>query len=253
MKILVPIKRVIDHHVHIRINAEQTAVETTHVKMAMNPFDEVAIEAAVRLKEAGIASEIIALTIGQANAEDILRSALAMGADSAVLIETDSATQTLDTLAIAKILAKFTQAEAVPLVLLGKQAIDDDAAQVAPMLAELLARPEVSNISALTVEGEKLTVSQEMTGGKISAQLSLPAVLSVDLTLNEPRFTTLPNIMKAKQKPLQKHAVADWLPAGTVFNQWQTVKIEKATDSRRQIRVNSAAELIEKLKADALL
>src|SRR5689334_15791269 len=199
MKALVAVKRVIDYNVKIRVKADKTGVETSNVKMSMNPFDEIAVEEAVRLRERGIASEIVVASCGTAASQETLRAALALGADRAVLVETDAA---LEPLAVAKLVAALVRQETPQLVILGKQAIDDDANQTGQMLAALLDWPQATFASKLEIADGKAEVTREVDGGLETVEVTLPAVVTTDLRLNEPRYATLPNIMKAKRKPL---------------------------------------------------
>jgi electron transfer flavoprotein beta subunit len=199
MKILVPVKRVIDYNARPRVKADGSGVDLSNVKMSINPFDEIAIEEAIRLKEKGVASEVIAVSVGPAKATETLRTALAMGADRAILVQTDEA---VEPLAVAKIVKALADEEQPGLVILGKQAIDDDCNQTGQMLAALMGRPQGTFASAVTVEGDSLLVTREIDGGLETLRLSLPAIVTTDLRLNEPRYASLPNIMKAKSKPL---------------------------------------------------
>ncbi|MCA0257547.1 MAG: electron transfer flavoprotein subunit beta/FixA family protein, partial [Proteobacteria bacterium] len=205
MKIIVPVKRVVDYNVKIRVKADGSGVELANVKMSMNPFDEIAVEEALRLKEAGQASEIIAVSVGPAKAEETLRTALAMGADRAILIETD---ETVEPLAVAKLLKAVATAEEPGLVILGKQAIDDDSNQTGQMLSALTGYPQATFASKVVVADGAVSVTREVDGGLQTVSLSLPAVITTDLRLNEPRYASLPNIMKAKKKPLDKKSPA---------------------------------------------
>lgn len=207
MKILVAVKRVVDYKVKIRVKKDGSGVETDHVKMSINPFDEIALEEAVKLKEQGIAKEVVVASIGPAAAEETLRHALAMGADRGILVLTESSYEPLN---IAKILQSLVKAENPALILLGKQAIDDDSNQVAQMLAGLLNYPQATFASKIVLEARRAAVTREVDGGLETLSVSLPAVISVDLRLNQPRYINLPNIMKAKSKPLEKKALADF-------------------------------------------
>jgi len=200
MKVLVPVKRVVDYNVKVRVKSDGTGVETANVKMSMNPFDEIAVEEAVRLREKGVATEVVAVSCGPAACQETLRNALAIGADRAILVETDV---DLQPLAVAKLLRAIVAKEAPQLVILGKQAIDDDANQVGQMLAALLDWPQGTFASKVEVGNGKLTVKREIDGGNETVEAALPAVVTADLRLNEPRYATLPNIMKAKKKPLE--------------------------------------------------
>ncbi len=207
MKILVPVKRVIDYNVKPRVKADGSGVDLSNVKMSMNPFDEIAVEEAIRLKEAGKAEEIIAVSIGPAKAQETLRTALAMGADRAILVETD---ELVEPLAVAKILKAIVAQEQPGLVMLGKQAIDDDSNQTGQMLAALLGRPQGTFANTVEVEGDSVIVKREVDGGLETVRLAMPAIVTTDLRLNEPRYASLPNIMKAKKKPLETKSPADF-------------------------------------------
>ena len=200
MKLLVPVKRVVDFNVKVRVKPDGTGVDTANVKMSMNPFDEIAVEEAVRLKEKGVATEIVAVSCGIAACQETLRTALALGADRAILVDTDVELQPLG---VAKLLKALVDKESPRLVILGKQAIDDDANQVGQMLGALLDWPQATFASKVTVNGDNVTVEREIDGGLETIEMSLPAVITTDLRLNEPRYATLPNIMKAKKKPLE--------------------------------------------------
>jgi electron transfer flavoprotein beta subunit len=200
MKILVPVKRVIDYNVKPRVKADGSGVDLANVKMSMNPFDEIAVEEAIRLKEAGHATEVIAVSVGPAKAQETLRTALAMGADRAILVETDAE---VEPLAVAKLLKAIAEAETPGIVMLGKQAIDDDSNQTGQMLAALMGRPQGTFASKVVVEGDAVSVTREVDGGSETVRLTLPAIVTTDLRLNEPRYASLPNIMKAKKKPLE--------------------------------------------------
>lgn len=206
MKILVPVKRVIDYNVKPRVKADGSGVDLANVKMSMNPFDEIAVEEALRLKEAGKAEEVIAVSIGPAKAQETLRTALAMGADRAILVETD---ETVEPLAVAKILKVIADEESPGIVMLGKQAIDDDSNQTGQMLAALMDLPQGTFASKVEIEGDSVSVTREVDGGLETVKLSLPAIITTDLRLNEPRYASLPNIMKAKKKPLDVKTPAD--------------------------------------------
>ena len=207
MKILVPVKRVIDYNVKPRVKADGSGVDLANVKMSMNPFDEIAVEEAIRLKEAGKAEEIIAVSIGPAKAAETLRTALAMGADRAILVETDAL---VEPLAVAKILKAIAEEESPGIVMLGKQAIDDDSNQTGQMLAALMGRPQGTFASEVSIEGDHVSVTREVDGGLETVKLSLPAIVTTDLRLNEPRYASLPNIMKAKKKPLDTKTPEDF-------------------------------------------
>ncbi|MDI9348753.1 MAG: electron transfer flavoprotein subunit beta/FixA family protein [Candidatus Symbiobacter sp.] len=249
MKILVAVKRVTDANVKIRVNAAKTAVELTNVKMAMNPFDEIGVEAALRLKESGqidAASEIIAVSVGAATSGETIRTALAMGADRGILVE---ATDGLEPLIVAKLLQQVVKRENPELVILGKQAIDDDCNQTGQMLAGLLGWAQGSFASKLAIDGNRLAVTREVDGGLENVSLAMPAIITTDLRLNEPRYPSLPNIMKAKKKPL------DTLPAAELgvdlSPRLVVISVEEPPARKAGIRVNSAAELADKLHNEA--
>lgn len=246
MKLVVAIKRVVDHNVRVRPTADGSDVDTTSTKMSINPFDEHAVEEAVRLKEAGIVTEIVAVTIGNTQHQDVLRHALAMGADRAVLVESESP---LTSLATAKVLLEMAKREQPQLILLGKQAIDDDAAEVGQMLAALWNVGQGTFASKLTVESGRVQVTREIDGGQERLELNLPAVITADLRLNEPRYLKLPNLMMAKKKPLETIALADLNVNST--SQLQQVKVEEPPARAPGVRVASIQELIEKLHSDA--
>ena len=207
MKILVPVKRVIDYNVKPRVKADGSGVDLANVKMSMNPFDEIAVEEAIRIKEAGKAEEIIAVSVGPAKAQETLRTALAMGADRAILVETDDA---VEPLAVAKILKAIAEEEAPGLIMLGKQAIDDDSNQTGQMLAALMNRPQGTFANTVEIDGDSVIVKREVDGGLETVKLAMPAVVTTDLRLNEPRYASLPNIMKAKKKQLDVKSPADY-------------------------------------------
>jgi electron transfer flavoprotein beta subunit len=244
MKVLVPVKRVIDYNVKPRVKADSTGVDLVNVKMSMNPFDEIAVEEAVRLKEKGAASEIVVVSIGAAKAQDTLRTALAMGADRAILIRTD---EVVEPLAVAKLLAKVQQDEAAQLIILGKQAIDDDSNQTGQMLAGLLDLPQGTFASKIEIDAEGILVTREIDGGLETLHLSLPAIVTTDLRLNEPRYASLPNIMKAKSKPLAVTTPEDF--GIDVAPRLETLRVsEPQTRSAGEI-VADVDELVGKLKA----
>ena len=246
MKILVPVKRVVDYNVKIRVKADGTGVELANVKMSMNPFDEIAVEEALRLKEAGKAEEVIAVSIGPAKAEETLRTALAMGADRAILIATDD---TVEPLAVAKLLKKVAEEEAPGLVILGKQAIDDDSNQTGQMLAALLGWSQATFASKLEPGEGEAKVTREIDGGLQTISVKLPAIVTTDLRLNEPRYASLPNIMKAKKKPLDKKTPADY--GVDCARRLEVLKTEEPAARKAGIKVSSPAELVEKLKNEA--
>lgn len=246
MKALVAVKRVVDYNVKVRVKADGSDVDIGNVKMSMNPFDEIAVEEAVRLKEAGKVSEIVAVSLGEKKCEETLRTALAMGADRAVHVETDAK---LEPLAIAKLLKAVADKENPQILLLGKQAIDDDANQVAQMLAALLNAAQGTFASKVQIEGEEVLVTREIDGGEETVALKLPAVISADLRLNEPRFVKLPNIMAAKKKPLEKLNPADL--AVDISPRLNTVKFAEPKARQAGVKVADVAELVEKLKNEA--
>ena len=246
MKILVPVKRVVDYNVKIRVKTDGSGVELANVKMSMNPFDEIAVEEALRLKEAGKAAEVVAVSIGPAKAEETLRTALAMGADRAILIETD---ETVEPLAVAKLLKAVVAAEEPGLVILGKQAIDDDANQTGQMLSALTGFPQATFASKVELGDGSVAVTREVDGGLQTIELKLPAVVTTDLRLNEPRYASLPNIMKAKKKPLDKKSPADL--GVDVSPRLKVLKTEEPAGRKAGIKVKSVAELVEKLKTEA--
>jgi len=246
MKVLVPIKRVIDYNVKVRVKPDNTDVDLANTKMAINPFCDIAVEEAVRLKEAGTATEVIAVSIGNKSCQEQLRTALALGADRAIQIETD---ESLDALNIAKLLQKVVEEEQPQLVILGKQSIDSDNNQTGQMLAALTGLPQGTFASAVNVEGDKVNVTREVDGGLQTVALNLPAIVTTDLRLNEPRYASLPNIMKAKRKPLAVKPVADFgldLSART-----KLLKVTPPAQRQAGIVVESIDELVEKLKNEA--
>ncbi len=246
MKVLVPVKRVVDHNVKIRVKSDGSGVETAGVKFSMNPFDEIAVEEAVRMKESGTAAEVVAVSVGPAAAQETLRTALAMGADRAILVAADGG---LEPLAVAKALKALVEKEGPGLVILGKQAIDDDCNQTGQMLAALLGWPQGTFASRLAVDGGALTVTREIDGGLETLSLSLPAVVTADLRLNEPRYASLPNIMKAKKKPLETLSPdslgVDLAPRLT------TLKVTEPPSRKAGVRVPDVAALVERLKTEA--
>ncbi|MGV0911245.1 electron transfer flavoprotein subunit beta/FixA family protein [Martelella sp. FOR1707] len=246
MKILVPVKRVVDYNVKIRVKPDGTGVELANVKMSMNPFDEIAVEEALRLKEAGKAEEVVAVSIGPAKAEETLRTALAMGADRAILIATD---ETVEPLAVAKLLKKVAEEEAPQLIILGKQAIDDDSNQTGQMLAALLGWSQATFASKLELGEGDAKVTREIDGGLQTISVKLPAIVTTDLRLNEPRYASLPNIMKAKKKPLDKKTPADY--GVDCARRLEVLKTEEPAARKAGIKVASAAELVDKLKNEA--
>ena len=246
MKILVPVKRVVDYNVKIRVKADGSGVELANVKMSMNPFDEIAVEEAIRLKEAGKASEIIAVSIGPAQAQETIRTALAMGADRGIHVKVD---QTVEPLAVAKILMAVAEAEQPGLIILGKQAIDDDANQTGQMLAALLGWPQGTFASKLELADGKAKVTREIDGGLQTVVLDMPAIVTTDLRLNEPRYASLPNIMKAKKKPLDAKTVEDF--GVDVSPRLTVLKTVEPAQRQTGVIVESVAELVSKLKNEA--
>ncbi len=246
MKVLVAVKRVIDYNVKIRVKPDHSDVDLTNVKMAMNPFCEIAVEEAVRLKEKGVASEIVAVTVGPKAAQEQLRTALALGADRAIHVQTEAP---VESLAAAKVLAKVVEEEQPGLVILGKQAIDSDNNQVGQMLAALAGLPQGTFASEVVVDGDKLQVTREIDGGLQTVELSLPAIVTTDLRLNEPRYAKLPDIMKAKKKPLDVKSPAD---LGVEITSGVTLlKVEPPAERQAGIKVGSVDELVDKLKNEA--
>ncbi|WP_206242258.1 electron transfer flavoprotein subunit beta/FixA family protein [Novosphingobium terrae] len=243
MKILVPVKRVIDYNVRPRVKQDGSGVDLANVKMSMNPFDEIAVEEAVRLKEKGVATEVIAVSIGVAKAADTLRTALAMGADRAILVQTE---ETVEPLAVAKILKAIAAEEEPGLIVLGKQAIDDDSNQTGQMLAALWGRPQGTFASKVEVEGDAVLVTREVDGGLETVKLSLPAVVTTDLRLNEPRFASLPNIMKAKSKPLAQKTPADY--GVDIAPRLKVLKVAEPAGRAAGVKVESVDALVAKLK-----
>lgn len=250
MKILVPVKRVIDYNVKVRVKADGTGVDLANVKMSMNPFDEIAVEQAIRLKEAGKAEEVVVVSIGVKQAQDTLRTALAMGADRAILVEAaDDVHQDIEPLAVAKILKAVIADEGPSLVIAGKQAIDNDMNATGQMLAALLGWSQATFASALEVEGDSATVTREVDGGLQTIKVKMPAIVTVDLRLNEPRYASLPNIMKAKKKPLDEKTAADY--GVDVTPRLTVIKTTEPETRKAGIKVASVEELISKLKDEA--
>jgi electron transfer flavoprotein beta subunit len=246
VKVLVPVKRVIDYNVKVRVKADQSGVELANVKMAMNPFDEIAVEEAVRLKEAGVATEVIAVSCGATASQEQLRTALALGADRAILVESDAELQSL---AVAKLLKAVCEKEQPQLVILGKQAIDDDANQTGQMLAALMGWPQATFASKVVIADGKATVTREIDGGLETLALKLPAIVTTDLRLNEPRYATLPNIMKAKKKPLDTLKPAEL--GVDVAPRLTTLKVVEPAKRQAGVKVADVAELVAKLKNEA--
>ena len=243
MKVLVAVKRVVDYNVKIRVKADGSGVELANVKMSMNPFDEIGVEEAVRLKEAGKATEVIAISVGPAQAQETLRTALAMGADRAILVKTDDL---IEPLAVAKILKGVVEAEGPEIVILGKQAIDDDCNQTGQMLAALLGWPQATFTSKLEPGSGEAQITREIDGGLQMLTVKLPAVVTTDLRLNQPRYASLPNIMKAKKKPLDEKTPADY--GVSTAPRLKVVKTEEPPKRLAGIKVGSPAELVAKLK-----
>jgi electron transfer flavoprotein beta subunit len=246
MKVLVPVKRVVDYNVKVRVKADGSGVETANVKMSMNPFDEIAVEEAIRLKEAGVVKEIVAVSIGTSACQETLRTALALGADRAILVETTVETQPL---AVARLLEKIAAREEPELVIMGKQAIDDDSNQTGQMLAALLGWSQATFASKLSVEGERALVTREVDGGLETLSVKLPAVITTDLRLNEPRYVTLPNIMKAKKK--QMDTLTPETLGVDVSSRLTTLKVSEPEGRSAGQRVKTVGELVDKLKNEA--
>ena len=246
MKVLVPVKRVVDYNVKVRVKTDGTGVETAGVKMSMNPFDEIAVEEAVRLREKGAVTEIVAISMGVAQCAETIRTALAMGADRGILVETDA---DLQPLAVAKLLRAIAEKEQPGLIILGKQAIDDDMNATGQMLAALLGWPQGTFASKVTIEGDGVTVTREVDGGLETIALSMPAVITTDLRLNEPRYASLPNIMKARKKPIETLK-----PADLGVDPTPRLTVLKVTEPPKRVagqKVGSVQELVQKLKTEA--
>lgn len=246
MKALVAVKRVVDYNVKVRVKADHSAVDLTNTKMSINPFDEIAVEEAVRLKEAGVIDEIIVASIGPKEAQEQIRSALALGADRGVLVQTDDKAYPLQ---VAKILKAIAQSEGADIILLGKQAIDDDNNQTGQMLAALMGAPQGTFASQVVVEGNSVKVTREVDGGHQTVALDLPAIITTDLRLNEPRYAKLPNIMKAKKKPLDEKTPADF--GVDMTSKQQIIQVEPPAERKAGIKVGSVDELVDKLKNEA--
>ena len=242
MKILVPVKRVIDYNVKPRVKPDGTGVDLNNVKMSMNPFDEIAVEEALRLREKGVATEVIAVSVGPEKAQETLRTALAMGADRAILVVAED----VEPLGVAKLLAKIMEEEAPGLVILGKQAIDDDSNQTGQMLAALTGRPQGTFASAVEVTGDSVSVTREVDGGSETVSLKTPAIITTDLRLNEPRYASLPNIMKAKSKPMAMKTPADY--GVDVSPRLKTLKVTEPPVRSAGIKVPDVDTLVAKLK-----
>ena len=248
MKILVPVKRIVDFNVKIRVKSDGSGVELANVKMAMNPFDEIAVEEAIRLKEAGKATEIVAVSIGSSQCGETIRTALAMGADRGILVKTDTA---LEPLAVAKILKAIVEAEKPGLVIMGKQAIDDDCNQTGQMLAALLGWPQGTFASKIVIEESGVTVTREVDGGLQTVKLKSPAIVTTDLRLNEPRYASLPNIMKAKKKPIEEKTPDAY--GVDIKPRLEVVKTTEPAGRKSGLKVSSVAELVGKLKEAGVL
>ena len=246
MKVLVPVKRVVDYNVKVRVKSDNSGVELDNVKMSMNPFDEIAVEEALRLKEKGIATEVIAISIGSTQVQETIRNALAMGADSGIFVE---ATNNLEPLNIAKIISSIAKKENINLLILGKQAIDDDMNATGQMIAALLGWPQATFASKIDISDEKAIVSREVDGGIENIEVSLPAVISTDLRLNEPRYASLPNIMKAKKKPINQIQV-DELNL-KIEQRLEILRVEEPAKRQSGIMLKTVDELVDKLKNEA--
>jgi len=246
MKALVAVKRVIDYNVKVRVKADHSAVDLTNTKMSINPFDEIAVEEAVRLKEAGVIDEIIVASIGPKESQEQIRSALALGADRGILVQTEDKAYPLQ---VAKILKNIAETEGTEIILLGKQAIDDDNNQTGQMLAALMGAPQGTFASKVVVEGNEVKVTREVDGGLQTVALDLPAIITTDLRLNEPRYAKLPNIMKAKKKPLDEKTPADF--GVDMTSKQQIIQVEPPADRKAGIKVGSVDELVDKLKNEA--
>ncbi|GAK34009.1 electron transfer flavoprotein subunit beta [Iodidimonas nitroreducens] len=248
MKVLVPVKRVVDYNVKVRVKSDQSGVELANVKMSMNPFDEIAVEEAIRLKEAGKAEEIVIVSIGPKQAQETIRTGLAMGADRGIHIEHDGPTEPL---AVAKCLKAIIDAEAPGLVILGKQAIDDDANQTGQMLAQLLCWAQGTFASKVVIDGEHVDVTREVDGGLETIRLNLPAIITTDLRLNEPRYASLPNIMKAKRKPIDAKTPDDF--SCDMTPRISITKVEEPPKRQAGVKVESVAELVGKLREKGVI
>ena len=246
MKVLVPVKRVIDYNVKIRVKADQTGVETANVKMSMNPFDEIAVEEAIRLREAGTATEVIAVSVGPQQCQETIRTALAMGADRGILVQTDDEAQPL---AVAKLLKAVADKEGPDLVILGKQAIDDDSNQTGQMLAALLGWSQATFASKIEIDGGSANVIREVDGGLETLKVTMPCIVTTDLRLNEPRYASLPNIMKAKKKPIDQMVPADL--GVNITPRLKTLKVVEPAKREAGVMVEDVAQLVDKLKNEA--
>jgi electron transfer flavoprotein beta subunit len=246
MKVLVPIKRVVDYNVKIRVKADQTGVDLANVKMSMNPFDEIGVEEAIRLKEKGVATEIIAVSVGPQECQETIRTALAMGADRGILVKVP---HEVEPISVAKILAAIAKAEGPQLIILGKQAIDDDCNQTGQMLAQLLGWAQGTFASKVAIDGGKAEVTREVDGGLQTVKLNLPAIVTTDLRLNEPRYASLPNIMKAKKKPIEDKQASDY--GVDVTPRLKVIKVSEPPKRKGGVKVKTVQELVEKLKNEA--
>ena len=246
MKVLVPVKRVVDYNVKIRVKSDGSGVELANVKMSMNPFDEIAVEEAIRLKEAGKADEIVAVSIGPQQAQETIRTALAMGADRGILVKTD---ELVEPLGVAKILKGIAEEENPGIIILGKQAIDDDANQTGQMLSALLGWSQATFASELEIDGDTAKVTREVDGGLQTIEAKMPVIMTTDLRLNEPRYASLPNIMKAKKKPLDEKSPADY--GADIAPRLKVLSTVEPPARQAGIKVESVAELVEKLKNEA--
>ncbi|KAA0072686.1 electron transfer flavoprotein subunit beta/FixA family protein [Tardiphaga sp. P9-11] len=246
MKVLVAVKRVVDYNVKVRVKSDGSGVELSNVKMSMNPFDEIAVEEALRLKEAGKATEVVVVSIGPAQASETLRTGLAMGADRGILVKVDG---TVEPLAVAKILKAVADEEKPGLVILGKQAIDDDANQTGQMLAALLGWPQATFANKLVIEGDEVTVTREVDGGLQTVKLKGPAIVTTDLRLNEPRYASLPNIMKAKKKPIDEKTADGY--GVDISPRLEIIKTSEPGGRKAGVKVKDVAELVSKLKTEA--
>jgi len=246
MKLLIPVKRVIDYNVKVRVKSDGTGVETSNVKMSMNPFDEISVEEGVRMKEAGTAEEVVAVSLGVAQCQETIRTALAMGADRGIHVASDDE---LEPLAVAKMLKALVDKESPDLVILGKQAIDDDANQTGQMLAALLGWPQATFVSELELNDGNVKAVREIDGGLETIEVNLPAIVTVDLRLNEPRYASLPNIMKAKKKPIDELTPDDL--GVDITPRTETLKVEEPASREAGVMVETVAELVDKLKNEA--
>ena len=246
MKVLVPIKRVVDYNVKIRVKADQTGVDLANVKMSMNPFDEIGVEEAIRLKEKGVVTEIIAVSVGPQEAQETIRTALAMGADRGILVKV---AHEVEPLTVAKILAGIAKVETPQLIILGKQAIDDDSNQTGQMLAQLLGWSQGTFASKVVIDGGKAEVTREVDGGLQTVRLTLPAIVTTDLRLNEPRYASLPNIMKAKKKPIDEKSPADY--GVDAAPRLKVLKVSEPPKRKSGVKVKTVQELVDKLKNEA--